>query len=125
MTVCEFDKKTILIVDDHALTRFGLKTVFLAQDFVSNIYEAGSFYEASSILFQHKPDIAIVDLGLPDVNGLELIKKIQEENLKTWESAKTYGMLKGEVSVIEKGEPLFIRLDMDEEVEYIRENMNK
>lgn len=81
MTVCEFDKRPILIVDDHALTRFGLKTVFAAQNFISDIYEAGTFYEASSILFQHKPDIAIVDLGLPDVNGLELIKKIQEENL--------------------------------------------
>ena len=89
MTVCEFDKRTILIVDDHALTRFGLKTVFSAQNFISDIYEAGTFYEASTLLFQHKPDIAIVDLGLPDVNGLELIKKIQTENLSQFVIAFT------------------------------------
>ena len=51
--------------------------------------------------------------------------KIEANNLKTWESTKEYGKLNGDITVIEKGEPLFIRLDMDEEVEYIRENMNK
>ena len=51
--------------------------------------------------------------------------KISDEEIKTWESTKTYGVIKGDISVIEKGEPLFIRLDMDEEVEYIKNGMNQ
>lgn len=51
--------------------------------------------------------------------------KIDNEELKEWDSSKNYGSLKGEIAVIEKGEPLFIRLDMDEEVEYIKGEMSK
>ena len=51
--------------------------------------------------------------------------KIEDETLKAWDSTKEYGKLTGNISVIEKGEPLFVRLDMDEEVEYIRNEMSK
>ncbi len=50
---------------------------------------------------------------------------IEEENLKQWESAKEYGKVKEGIQVVTKGEPLFMRLDMEEEVNYIREGMKK
>ncbi len=50
---------------------------------------------------------------------------IKDEANKTWNSIKTYGAIKPETKVIEKGEPLFMRLDMEEEVNYIREGMQK
>ena len=46
---------------------------------------------------------------------------INEQTIKTWDSTKTYGAIKEQTKVIEKGEPLFMRLDMEEEVNYIKE----
>ena len=50
---------------------------------------------------------------------------IHSEEITTWDSTKTYGKLQENTKVIEKGEPLFIRLDMEEEVNYIKEGMKK
>ncbi len=50
---------------------------------------------------------------------------IKEEAIKTWDSTKTYGAIKEQTKVIEKGEPLFMRLDMEEEINYIKEGMQK
>ena len=49
---------------------------------------------------------------------------IKEESLKSWESLNKYNQLK-DIKVIEKGEPLFVRLDKEEEIEYIKEQMKK
>ena len=48
---------------------------------------------------------------------------INEKDLTSWDSIFKYDLLQGEHKVIEKGEPLFVRLEMEEEVEYIREKM--
>ena len=48
---------------------------------------------------------------------------IQQENIQTWDSTKTYGQIPTDVKVVEKGEPLFMRLDVEEETNYIREGM--
>ena len=49
---------------------------------------------------------------------------IQEEEITTWESTKTYGVIPGNIKVIEKGEPLFVRLDIEEEINYIKNEMS-
>ena len=49
---------------------------------------------------------------------------IENENLKTWESLNNYKNLKG-IKVIEKGEPIFMRLNAEEEIEYIKQTMKK
>ena len=49
---------------------------------------------------------------------------INNEELKTWESLEEYDKIK-DVKVIEKGEPLFMRLNAEEEIEYIKEGMKK
>ena len=50
---------------------------------------------------------------------------LNEKELTTWDSIKTYGIIPENIKVIEKGEPLFVRLDMEEEINYIREAMKK
>lgn len=48
---------------------------------------------------------------------------IVEENLKQWDSLYKFNLISGNRKVIEKGEPLFVRLEVDEEVNFIREGM--
>ena len=73
-------KKNILIVEDHELTRFGLKTTFEGVDYIENIYEAESAETALDIFNSNPIDIIIMDLGLPNMNGIEATKKIRSSN---------------------------------------------
>ena len=49
---------------------------------------------------------------------------ITDESLKTWESLKEYDKIKN-IKEIEKGEPIFMRLNAEEEIEYIKQAMKK
>ncbi len=73
-------KQNILIVEDHELTRFGLKTTFEGVDFVENIYEAESAETAIEIFNNNKIDIVIMDLGLPNMNGIDATRQIKNSN---------------------------------------------
>ncbi|PWL77920.1 DNA-binding response regulator [Candidatus Gastranaerophilales bacterium] len=73
-------KINILIVEDHELTRFGLKTTFEGVDYVENIYEADSAEKALEIFNEHPLDVVVMDLGLPGMNGIEATKKLRESN---------------------------------------------
>ena len=76
-------KKSILIVEDHELTRFGLKTTFEYVDFIGVIYEASSA-EAAFEIFKNNPiDVVIMDLGLPNMNGIEATQSIHNINKDT------------------------------------------
>ncbi len=75
-------KSNILIVEDHELTRFGLKTAFEACDFVGGLYEAESAERAVEIIKNNPVDLVIMDLGLPGMDGIEaseIIKKYNKE----------------------------------------------
>ncbi len=73
-------KINILIVEDHELTRFGLKTTFEGVDYVDTIYEAASAETALEIFNNNKIDVVIMDLGLPKMNGIEATKQIRSSN---------------------------------------------
>ena len=73
-------KQNILIVEDHELTRFGLKTAFEGVDFVGSLYEADSAETAIEIFNNNKIDIVIMDLGLPVMNGIDATKRIRSSN---------------------------------------------
>ena len=72
-------KSSILIVEDHELTRFGLKTAFESCEYVENIYEAESAESAIEIVDTNSLDLVIMDLGLPGLNGIEATKIIKEK----------------------------------------------
>ena len=69
--------QNILIVEDHELTRFGLKTTFDGVDYVGEIFEAESAETAIEIFKNNSIDIIIMDLGLPKMNGIEATKHIK------------------------------------------------
>lgn len=80
-----------------------------------------------SVMYHLAENLRIVAVLLqpfmPDTSA-KMFKQlgIDNEELKSWETTKEYGKTKA-VKVVEKGEPLFLRLDMDEEVEFIRNGM--
>ena len=73
-------KSNILIIEDHELTRFGLKTAFESCDFIENIYEAESAEKGIELTKHNDINLIIMDLGLPGMNGIEATKQIKDMN---------------------------------------------
>ena len=73
-------KKNILIVEDHELTRFALKTTFDSVDFIEKTYEADTAEKGLNIVSNNKIDVVIMDLGLPNMNGIEATQRIKKIN---------------------------------------------
>lgn len=78
------NKLKILLVEDHALTRFGLKTTLEAVDFVYEVIEAEDGESAVALVKECSPDLVLMDLGLSGINGIQTTKNIKaiDKNLK-------------------------------------------
>ncbi len=70
-------RKKILLVDDHPLMRRGQADLLNREPDLEVCAEAGTALEAMEAIAKLKPDLALVDMALPDKDGLELIKDIQ------------------------------------------------
>ena len=70
-------KKTILIVDDHPLVREGLKSILKPATEYEVVGQAGNARDAIQMVKRLKPDLVLLDLGLPDKSGLELSREIR------------------------------------------------
>lgn len=75
-------KYNILIVEDHALTRFALKTSLRDAEFVDNVFEASCAQEAYEQLALSNIQLVIMDLGLPDINGVKATQEIKKMHKK-------------------------------------------
>lgn len=73
----------VLIADDHSLIRKGVKILLSNSDQVSIIGECTDGYDALSKVKKLKPDVLITDISMPGLTGIEITKKIVEENLDT------------------------------------------
>ncbi len=67
-----------LIVDDHAVVRAGLKNIVGNIPEISNVLEAESASDALKVLEKNNCNIIILDISLPDRNGLELLKDVKQ-----------------------------------------------
>jgi DNA-binding NarL/FixJ family response regulator len=70
-------KTTILIVDDHTLFREGLKAILAQESQYEVIGETGNGHEALKLAQDLKPDLILLDMALPDRNGIELTREIR------------------------------------------------
>jgi len=69
------DRQTVVIVDDHPLFRLGLRSILSRDSRYEVIGEAGSAAEALKLVSKLTPDFMIVDISLPDRNGIELTRE--------------------------------------------------
>jgi|SRR5579883_49088 DNA-binding NarL/FixJ family response regulator len=67
----------VLIVDDHPVVRVGLRTMLESEENISVTGLAGSVAEAFSELEKTKPDVVLLDLRLPELEGIEAIGQIR------------------------------------------------
>jgi len=70
--------RRILIVDDHAIVRLGMRQLIAAESDLSICCEADTGEEALALALKGKPDLAIVDLSLGTMHGLELVRQLHQ-----------------------------------------------
>lgn len=69
----------ILIVDDHAMFREGLKQILAKHSDMRVVDEAGSSQEAMEKILRHKLDVVLLDISLPGRSGADLLTEIRKE----------------------------------------------
>jgi DNA-binding NarL/FixJ family response regulator len=73
---------TLLIADDHPMVRAGLRSM-LSDSRISIVGEAGSGHEAVEMITKLKPRVALVDIRMPDMDGIQALEAIKAARLDT------------------------------------------
>lgn len=80
MATSQTDAIRILIVDDHAVVRIGLRTVLANATGFRVVGEAGTVVDSISLALQSRPDVVLMDVRLPDGSGVEACRRIKADN---------------------------------------------
>ena len=70
----------VLLVDDHALLRTGVANIINQEPDLQVVAEAGDGAEALAAYEQHKPDVTLLDLRMPVMEGVEVVRRIRERD---------------------------------------------
>ena len=71
------DPLKVLLIDDHPLFREGLRSLIAGEPAYTVVGEAGTAREALEQVRAQAPDIAVLDIGLPDTDGIEVIRQLR------------------------------------------------
>lgn len=74
---------TVLLVDDHPVVRLGVRGLLEAQSDFSLVGEASDGVEAMELIERLQPDVAVVDLMMPNLGGLEVLRFVQQRSPQT------------------------------------------
>jgi DNA-binding NarL/FixJ family response regulator len=66
----------VLLADDHNIVRYGISSILNTSPDINIVAEASDGSEAVSLFEQHKPDVCIIDISMPVMNGLEATRQI-------------------------------------------------
>jgi two-component system invasion response regulator UvrY len=71
----------VLLADDHAIVRTGLRKILESHNTIMEVLECSDGKEAIDSIRAQKPEIAVLDISMPKLSGLEVLQKINEEKL--------------------------------------------
>ncbi|MBW4651244.1 MAG: response regulator transcription factor [Kastovskya adunca ATA6-11-RM4] len=71
-------KIRVALIEDHDLTRVGIRTALQQRSEIEFVGEAANGTEGLDLLETSSPDVGIVDIGLPDIDGIELTRRFKE-----------------------------------------------
>jgi len=74
----------VMLADDHALVRAGLRALLQSLDGVQVVAEVGGGHEALQAVADHQPDVVLMDIAMPGMNGLEAAERV----MKQWPSVR-------------------------------------
>src|ERR1700682_127319 len=69
----------VLCVDDHPLVRKGIASILANEDDMRLVAEAGGGREAVELFREHRPDVTLMDLRMPDMDGIQATQAIRQE----------------------------------------------
>jgi two-component system response regulator NreC len=73
----------VIVADDHSVVREGIRTVLEAATGFDVVAEAGTGEEALRLIDRHDPDVAILDLTMPEMSGIDVITRLRERGART------------------------------------------
>jgi DNA-binding NarL/FixJ family response regulator len=73
-------KARVLVVDDHALLRTGVANIINQEPDLCVVAEAGNGVEAIEAYERHHPDVTLLDLRMPEMEGVEVVRRIRERD---------------------------------------------
>ncbi|MCL4842508.1 MAG: response regulator transcription factor [Bryobacteraceae bacterium] len=73
----------VLLADDHAVVRQGFRLILSSQPDIEVLAEAGNGRQAVELATRLKPDVAVVDVSMPELNGIEATRRIVESSPHT------------------------------------------
>lgn len=73
----------LLLADDHAVMREGLRLLLSGQADFQIVAEAGNGTDALNAIIEHKPDVALLDISMPAMNGMEVLRAMQAHKRAT------------------------------------------
>jgi DNA-binding NarL/FixJ family response regulator len=76
------NKITVLVIDDHPITRIGIAAIIAATPDMTVVAQAGTGEEAVELYEKHHPDITLMDLRLPGMSGVDAIRTIMARHRK-------------------------------------------
>ena len=77
------EKIKVIIADDHPMMRRGIKSVLVTDAQIEIVAEAKDGEEAYNLICSLLPDVALIDVEMPKMTGLEILRRINSENIKT------------------------------------------
>ncbi|MGL6494001.1 response regulator [Aeromonas veronii] len=83
VSIEEMQALKVLLIDDHSILRAGVKTTLSTDCFMTVIAEASNGKEGLELAVEYEPDLILLDLKMPVLNGLDTLKKIRAKKIKS------------------------------------------
>lgn len=76
------DRTTVMLVDDHYVVRMGFQSIIECDSSLEVVASVGSGKEAINVWEKTRPDVTLLDLRIPDIDGIRVLRAIRQYSLK-------------------------------------------